>query len=83
MTVRLDLNPDVEAGLLAQAKARGLPLEAYLEQVLRERSRSVDVARLSPADKAKAFRAWAASHPSTPPLSDEAVSRESLVRDGQ
>lgn len=47
MTVRLDLNPDVEAGLLAQAKARGLPLEAYLEQVLRERSRSVDVARLS------------------------------------
>jgi hypothetical protein len=83
MTVKLDLNPDVEAGLLAQAHARGLPLEAYLEQVLRERSRLVDVVRSSPAETAKAFRAWAANHPSTPPLSDEAVSRESLVRDGQ
>lgn len=83
MTVKLDLNPDVEAGLLAQAQARGLPLEAYLEQVLRERSRAIDVARLAPAEKAKAFRAWAANHPSTPPLSDEAVSRQSLVRDGQ
>jgi hypothetical protein len=83
MTVKLDLKPDVEAGLLAQAQARGLPLEAYLEQVLRERSRAVDVARLGAAEKAKAFRAWAANHPSTPPLSDESVSRQSLVRDGQ
>ena len=50
-------------GLLAQAQARGLSLEAYLEQVLRERSRAVDVVRLGPSEKAKAFRAWAANHP--------------------
>lgn len=83
MTVKLDLNPEVEAGLLAQAQARGLSLEAYVEQVLRERSRAVDVARLGPSEKANAFRAWAANHPSTPPLSDEVVNRASLVRDGQ
>jgi hypothetical protein len=34
MTVKLDLTPEVEAGLLAQAHARGLSLEAYLDQVL-------------------------------------------------
>jgi hypothetical protein len=38
MTVKLELTPDVQAGLLAQAQASGLSLEAYLEQVLRERS---------------------------------------------
>jgi hypothetical protein len=83
MTVRLDLKPDVEAGLLAQAEARGLPLEAYLEQVLRERSKAVDVSRSGSAEKARAFRAWAGDHPHTPPLSDDAIRRENLVRDGQ
>ena len=39
MTVKLELTPDVQAGLLAQAHAKGLSLEAYAEQVLRERSR--------------------------------------------
>ena len=33
MTVKLQLKPEVEAGLLAQAQARGLSLEAYLEQI--------------------------------------------------
>jgi hypothetical protein len=38
MTVKLELTPDVQAGLLAQAQANGLSLEAYAELVLRERS---------------------------------------------
>jgi hypothetical protein len=37
MTVKLELKPDVQAGLLAQAQASWLSLEAYAEQVLRER----------------------------------------------
>ena len=32
---------EVEAGLLAQAQASGLSLEAYVQQVLGERSRAV------------------------------------------
>ena len=37
MTVTLNLPPDVEAGLLAQAQTHGLPLEADLVQhVLRD-----------------------------------------------
>lgn len=39
MTVRLDLAPDVQAGLLSQAEASGMSLEAFAEQVLREKSR--------------------------------------------
>ena len=39
MTVKVKLTPDVQAGLLAQAQQSGLSLEAYVEQVLRERSR--------------------------------------------
>ncbi len=34
MTVKLDLKPEVEAGLMAQAHARGLSLEAWLDRVL-------------------------------------------------
>ncbi len=34
MTVKLDLKPEIEVGLMAQAHARGLSLEAWLDQVL-------------------------------------------------
>lgn len=40
MTVKLELTPDVQAALLAQAQASGLSLEAFAEEVLRERSRA-------------------------------------------
>jgi len=32
--MKLELKPDIEAGLLAQGHARGLALEAYLDEVL-------------------------------------------------
>jgi hypothetical protein len=32
--MKVELKPEIEAGLLAQAHARGLSLEAYLEDVL-------------------------------------------------
>jgi hypothetical protein len=38
--VKLELKPDVEAALLEQAHARGLSLEAYLDQVLRDATSS-------------------------------------------
>ena len=37
MTMKLELTPDVQAGLLAQAQQNGLTLEAYAVKVLRER----------------------------------------------
>lgn len=38
MSMKLELPPEVRAGLLAQAQANGLSLEAYAEKVLRERA---------------------------------------------
>jgi hypothetical protein len=83
MTVSLDLSPETKARLEAQAAARGLTLEAYLEVVLRERSIEPVTNWSSPEEKATSFETWAHSHPPTPPLSDEAIRRESLVRDAR
>lgn len=81
MTVKLELKPEVHAGLQAQAQARGLDLETYLEQLLLERSRATVTATGGPAERARAFAAWARSHRHTSPLSDDAIRRENLVRD--
>ena len=40
VTVKLELKPDVEAALIAQAHARGLSLETYLDQVLQDATSS-------------------------------------------
>jgi hypothetical protein len=34
-TLKLELKPEIEAGLMAKAHARGLSLETYLEEVLK------------------------------------------------
>lgn len=61
--MKLDLNPEVEASLLAQAAARGLSLEAYLDQVLKtatagdiyvEKHRDVWTVRKSHTERASA-----------------------------
>ena len=79
MAVKLELKPDVEAGLAAEAQARGLSLEAYLEQVIQDHAISVPV--LSGEAWEKEFDAWVNSFPDTPVLSDEAISRDSLYPD--
>jgi hypothetical protein len=38
MTLKVELNAKVEAGLMAQAEAHGLSLEAYVSRLLEERS---------------------------------------------
>jgi hypothetical protein len=40
VTVKLELKPEIEAALLARAQARGLSLEAYLDQVLQNATSS-------------------------------------------
>jgi hypothetical protein len=82
MTVKLELNPEVEAGLVAQAEARGLSLEAYLQQVLKERSATPMLMKASgAAAKAREFRAFAKAHRPVGSLTDESLRREHLIRD--
>jgi len=90
--MNVDFTPDVqvlveqaiESGRLTRAEdAVQEALSLWAEQ---ERRRAEKHAR-SPAtvalEKARAFEAWARDHPPTPPLSDEAIRRENLIRDAR
>jgi hypothetical protein len=77
MTVTIELAPDIEAGLVALAKAQGLGLPQYVERVLKDQI-SNQGGGLSPAERAAAWMASTDGLPLTPPLSDEAISRESV-----
>jgi hypothetical protein len=81
MTVTITLPPDIEADLLAQARAHGLDLPQWVEHVLREQVPAREGAGLSPAQRADAWRESVRGLPHTPPLSDDAISRESIYGD--
>ncbi|MGO8788158.1 MAG: hypothetical protein ACLQVL_12360 [Terriglobia bacterium] len=78
MTVTLKFKPEVEAGLLAQAQASGMSVEEYVLSVVEGTVLPAARKRLSPEERAAAFEAWSAGHRRTPPLSDDAVSREAM-----
>jgi hypothetical protein len=92
MVVRFIPDPEQEA-LIRQAIASGrlrrpdeAAKEAFLLWEQRERSlmpRLSEAAILQAQEKARAFETWARSHPATPPLSDDAIKRGNLVRDGR
>jgi hypothetical protein len=65
--------------IIAHAQAQGVPLPLIFRQVLGRAEEPNPP--LSPSERVKALREWAASHPLTPPLSDEAISRENLYSD--
>ena len=77
MTVTLNLKPELEAGLSAQAQASGMTVEEYLLSVV-EGAVLPTPKTASPEERAAAFEAWSAGHRLTPPLSDYAVSRDSI-----
>lgn len=78
VTVTLTLKPELEAGLVAQAHAKGMTLEEYLLSLIEGASFSAENPELSPEKRAAAFQKWVASHTDTTDLSDYAVSRESM-----
>lgn len=78
MTVTLKFNPEVEAGLLAQAQASGMSVEQYVVAVVEGTVLPTIMSRLSPEERAAAFESWSAGHRPTPLLSDYAVSREAM-----
>jgi CBS domain-containing protein len=82
MTVTLNLPPQVEQAYLAEAQARGLPVEEVMQETLvtARRASLVEVEQLNPEEWMRAFKAWAHSHDheNLPVLSDEAVSRDSM-----
>jgi hypothetical protein len=80
--MKLELNPEAEAGLLAQAQARGVSLEDFVKQVLEERSTgSGQASRLSTEERLRAFDEFIAGFESPVMLPEEAFQRENWYPD--
>ena len=50
MTVTIDLNPEIEQGLLIQARERGVSLDAFLQEIV---SQQVRASVVPPVEKGK------------------------------
>jgi len=81
MTVRLELKPDVEENLAAQARARGVPLDTYLQSVIENLARAETAPPASPQDIEATLDRLAEMGRDLPHLSSSAFSRESIYRD--
>ena len=85
MTLMLELTPEREDALKAQALSLGLSVEQWFMELAEQAGPSTSIAHLqqtNPREWARQFHEWAESHDRTTPLlSDEAVSRDSIYPD--
>ena len=85
MTITLDLRPEVEAKLKAQAQAAGLSLAQFLSRELEAIAPVLPAQLETPASGSdqweKELDEWLDSFPKHPVLSDEALSRENWYPD--
>jgi hypothetical protein len=83
MTVTLELSPEVEERIIAEAKAQGLSVEDYIQRKLEGKSIAPDPNALPFEEWSQKWNEWLRSHDyiKAPPLSDEAISRESIYRE--
>ena len=82
MTLILNLEPDVEAGLVALASAKGLPLDLYVRNLLEQFAAPASSPETTPEQKAAAFEQLIEGLPDMPVLSDQAMSRDAIYRRG-
>ncbi len=78
MSVTIELSPETETVLRVKAAEQGVSLAQYVSGVVEATLPAPPDQRLSPAERAALWRAWAKDLPHTPLLSDEAISRENL-----
>ena len=83
MTIRFDLSPEMEARLVAEALAQGLPLEKVAERLLKEAlaDRSSSHAQLSVEKFHRMLDAITEGSEGLPDLPTESFSRESFYED--
>ena len=88
MTVTLNIAPEVEADLLAEARSAGLPLDQFISRHLeslaqtgtpRDRTRGDEIVKSD--HWGKEFDEWLDSFPQSPVLSEEALKRENWYQD--
>ncbi len=82
--IQIELRPEVEARLTAEARARGVEVRAYVESLLEEAvaARAVSARRQPTPEEMRAFfEAMSAGSEKIPQLPDEAFQRESFYQD--
>jgi len=82
VTLILKLEPDVEAGLVALASAKGLPLDMYVCSLLKQFAVPTSGTEMTPEQKAAAFEQLIEGFPEMPVLSDEAIRRDAIYSRG-
>lgn len=82
MTITLELLPDVEASLAAQAQAQGLQLSAYLQLLLEQHAAKKGPESTINLEELEAgLDALAEGSENLPDLPLEAITREGIYRD--
>ena len=79
----ITLKPDLEDELATRAKAEGLTTEEFINRELEKLVVSASAeSKLTPEERARLWEEWLESHSvGGPPLSDYAVSRESIYKE--
>jgi hypothetical protein len=80
MTIRVELNPEMERQLVAEALARGIALELYAQRLLQEAMalKSKERSRASQEEFRAFLNALASKAPNVPHLRSETFSREMI-----
>lgn len=87
MNLTIELSDEKAAALKAQAAAHGLTVERWVERIAEQHAEAQTVSfahlqKTDPKEWARRFHEWAEGHDRTTPLlSDEATSRESIYSD--
>jgi hypothetical protein len=83
MTIRVELNPETEERLKAEARAKGLPLEKVAEQLLNEAltGRTLSRGQMSVDEFHRMLAAMAEGSEWLSDLTTESFSRESFYED--
>ena len=83
MTIRFDLNPEIEAHLLAEARSQGVPLEKLAERLLKEAltASSLPQGAVTVDEFHHMLEGMAEGSEKLPNLATESFSRESFYED--
>jgi hypothetical protein len=79
--MKIELSPEIEAGLATRAAAKGVGVPEYVAWLLMEQVAPSLASRLSTAERAVAWRQAAKGLRGTPPPSHAAIGRESIYGD--
>lgn len=83
MTIKVELNPETEARLIAQARSQGVPLEQLAERLLQEAlsASGLPTGALTVKEFRDMLRGMAEHSEELPNLPTESFSRESFYED--